>query len=410
MTKPCSSGKIINPITNRCVNIDGKIGKALLSKRSPSKNNIYWTMGPHKGKSFNETYKNEPEYNKYILQQTRPRLEMKLYQQFLKTKLTFKKSPNKILQSSIIMESPIVKKEKALTIEHLYRVNLLVDHWKASVKGQKMIYEFQNCVERWILSAYIHRPKKGVFAKNIRSQPYTQTFWDQLDEKRIAHTGWDNDIKTYLFSNDINVDFQPFIKEGNVVLSSKLKVPIPKWLEDYEDEDLINLAIRYQILQAGSQHWAASDELFEDLIKKYDIDIEGFASPFNSYLIRSGLKQSEPDKYRIFTLFKDDKVFGCDTNFFSASISGHNVFVNPPFLESTLEQAAVHCLNALESDQQTTIVFYGPDWSDAAFYVKLKQSPYVVKHETLYRNTFSVMTATGELVSRVNNVLFVLSN
>ena len=34
--KECPPGKIINPLTNRCVKIDGKIGKAILATLKPA--------------------------------------------------------------------------------------------------------------------------------------------------------------------------------------------------------------------------------------------------------------------------------------------------------------------------------------------------------------------------------------
>lgn len=37
MSKPCPPGKMVNPATNRCVLIDGKIGQALLQNKNKSK-------------------------------------------------------------------------------------------------------------------------------------------------------------------------------------------------------------------------------------------------------------------------------------------------------------------------------------------------------------------------------------
>ena len=36
MSKQCPPGKILNPATNRCVKIDGKIGKAILAAAAPA--------------------------------------------------------------------------------------------------------------------------------------------------------------------------------------------------------------------------------------------------------------------------------------------------------------------------------------------------------------------------------------
>jgi hypothetical protein len=177
-----------------------------------------------------------------------------------------------------------------------------------------------------------------------------------------------------------------------------------------DPQAIIDMVVRYQILQPGGQQWAASDALMDELVKTHDIDTEGFASPLNSYFIRSGLKAKEPTKYRVCTLFKDDSVFGCDTDFFATDLRGRRSMVNPVFIEKTLTDAAQKCLAALRSDQSTTIVFYGPNWEDSEYFQLLKQSPFLREHRVLNRNEFSVLTPTGEMVSRTNHTLFTLSN
>ena len=57
----CPSGKIVNPRTGRCVNIDGKIGKELLKKRSSSK------------KSFSKSSKKKSSKRKSVKVSKSPR-------------------------------------------------------------------------------------------------------------------------------------------------------------------------------------------------------------------------------------------------------------------------------------------------------------------------------------------------
>ena len=106
-SKECSEGKILNPTTRRCVKIDGAIGKQLLAskKRSPIKTkptmvglfgeigDKIWTMGPHKGITFEDTFQQFPDYNKKILEQTRPRLEMKEYKTYIQGRMPFVYKP-----------------------------------------------------------------------------------------------------------------------------------------------------------------------------------------------------------------------------------------------------------------------------------------------------------------------------
>lgn len=70
----------------------------------PSSNNSYnnvWTIGPYKGRTFSWTYQNKPAYNDKILAQTRPRLQMKEYKQYIEKKQKFIEKTSSIPNRSL---------------------------------------------------------------------------------------------------------------------------------------------------------------------------------------------------------------------------------------------------------------------------------------------------------------------
>ncbi len=304
-------------------------------------------------------------------------------------------------------------------ISRVQAVNSWTTRWKALLpkNNPKLGYELSNIIERWLMiDASVH-PRMDSFSKSMNDL-HTAKMWSELLEKKCLKPNdrqkWEKEMKL-AFGSSHSVELNLKITDNIVQLTDDIKMKIlPNVLDELRklnpsDDELYSLVARYLSINPGSQHWSASDAIFSEQMAKHDLDTEGFASPFNSYLIRSGLKRSDPSKYRIFSLFPEDKDFGCEHDFFTATLTGHRVFVNPPFIESMLEQAAVRCIQALRDDVDTVIVFYGPKWDDAKFYQLLSTSSYLESITVLNRNTYELFTADGVIQSRVDNVMWVLS-
>jgi hypothetical protein len=151
------------------------------------------------------------------------------------------------------------------------------------------------------------------------------------------------------------------------------------------------------------------DEILSELVETYQLTTEGFSSPFDSYFIRSGRKANYPEKYSVISLFPQDAEFGCECDFFKTPIAGRRVWVNPPFIEIVLEKAARRCLDAVVADSSTTIVFYGPVWTDAAFYKLLTESSRCISTRTLTRGTYHFMTLERPVIAPIDTIIFILS-
>jgi hypothetical protein len=158
------------------------------------------------------------------------------------------------------------------------------------------------------------------------------------------------------------------------------------------EEDILRMIMRYTTLfgQSGGQQWGFTQKHFDQLYKCANVRLECFASPLNSRLLSY---ISSTDKVSFCSLFPDtDKKFGSLGNFFSLSLnelltsssssspstsssagaSQGNLQVNPPFVETILEQASIKCLQLIKRAQELKInlkiFFHGPDWQDSAYF------------------------------------------
>ena len=163
-------------------------------------------------------------------------------------------------------------------------------------------------------------------------------------------------------------------------------------------------ALRYASLVPGGQQWSVPASAYDILTREYGVDVEGFASPFNSQLIaREGCK--------FCSLFADtDAIFGSVGNFFDFDFDGHSAVVNPPYIISILDAVTKKCIDTCAKAQKPTRFFIvTPTWVDANFYGRLSACEFLEarlvhnKGETYFEDDGNQITAL------FNTSIFILS-
>lgn len=147
----------------------------------------------------------------------------------------------------------------------------------------------------------------------------------------------------------------------------KSRLELLSSIEDVYDFDIGSLALRYEYLIPQGQQWSMSEDLYDFIISKYDIQCECFSSPWNCTALR------HPDRDIIWgSLFSDDEVFGSSGKFEELDVVGKNCIVNPPYIESMLLSAVEKCLDGITDNN--VMFFFVPRWEDSEFYIQLSKS------------------------------------
>ena len=296
---------------------------------------------------------------------------------------------------------------------------------------QKRGLEAEKAFHRWLISNLNVYGTNFIFGKNNTSE-FDLEFGRILEEKNIVQEG-----------EGKNIVFTVKHIKGRDISMKKTKKGIEVEGEFYptNDEDL---ALRYYSIGAsGSQHFSVISEDYEKLvsieedikkqieslpkedkkikekfalipaekrrqiedlpedIKKYIKDLpeyilEGFASPFNHY-------------FRNYcSAFPEDK--GSVGNFFNQNLAGKIVAINPPFILHILDAAVEKVRKTfLNTEEKTKIIFVGPAWTDAEFFMSLKRSEFLINMETRYHPYINRIT--GKVIKdQFLSTWFVLQN
>ncbi len=141
------------------------------------------------------------------------------------------------------------------------------------------------------------------------------------------------------------------------------------------DEHIAATLMRYASQIPAGQQWSIPRATYEIMVRSYGLTLEGFASPFNSQIMR--FKKSIPSA-QFCSLFPDtDSVFGSVGNFFDCDLRGKVSCINPPFIESLIDRVVEKCIAESQSQptqatRATLMFIVVPTWTDAAFYSSLK--------------------------------------
>lgn len=243
------------------------------------------------------------------------------------------------------------------------------------------------------------------------SHPINQKFISEIYEDKLVKDKSDAEL---LVSNLMNLikdmltndppSKVPKLDELKLISSSAFINPNNERLAllkstDDSDVNLEKLILRYDSLAVGGQQWALPKAHFALLHDELGVHNEAFASPINSRLIEY------PDS-RYFSLFRDtDSPFGSKGNFFDYKIDAGegNWEVNPPFMENVLLDAATKIIKSLEeakeSKQQLVFYFVGPGWSDAQYYLLLRDSEFKRMEQKLEYKRHFYESPSGETMT-----------
>ena len=167
------------------------------------------------------------------------------------------------------------------------------------------------------------------------------------------------------------------------------------------DDDVYSMLKIYDSLMKCSRstmQLATPPKIYEQFKQKYDITLEGFASPLNHYFDRFCSAFPEVDA-----------PFGSIGSFFNITIS-ENIVCNPPFDELTLNTCADKLINALDANKINAILVC-PKWEDAYFVKICKSSKYLKETLDVPDNEFVLYETDKQTnISISSSYVFILSS
>lgn len=252
--------------------------------------------------------------------------------------------------------------------------------------------EFLNCVTRYFISLPISDPVL-VYKK----------FEQEVKEKKVIPR---TDLRKFE-SIKVNVP-DTFKVQNGAFVCGKFQTTITP--ERYKllrkmgsDEEILDMLLKYSMLPSPALSWQIPRAVFEYMMEKHGLTLEGCASPINSQLLPLGGRYCSP--------FKSDAVFGSLGSLFDNNLEGEVSLINPPYVEDFMTLAANKIEFTLENtEQKTMMVFLAPKWSDAAFYTILSKSKYMKTIYQLPKNQHSYEDASIKKLAKFDSTIFVLSN
>jgi hypothetical protein len=172
------------------------------------------------------------------------------------------------------------------------------------------------------------------------------------------------------------------------------------------DDQILLMLLEYAVYVSPSLSWQVPQAVYQCMVEKHGLTLEGCASPVNSQILPFGGKYCSPS-------LNSDKVFGSVGNLFTTDLEGEVSFINPPFVEDFMESVAIKIQATFTaSKKDTTIVFIGPKWTDSKFFLLLSGSPNLKATFQLIKGTHSYEdSGTGKkITAKFNSTIFILSN
>lgn len=273
-------------------------------------------------------------------------------------------------------------------------------------------YELHNILERFIITAY----------PNLTSPDAETNMITQLKEKRLPSIIYNKVLELIKNPPCAKLPVLKVSNNDNVVTFNYgiLNFTMPKYRYDLlkkngSDEDIVQCILEYASLMPSSQQWSIPLQEYKKYVLNAKTDVvEGFASPFNSQIMR--LIDELPNKKLNFcSLAECDKQFGSLGNFFEQDFTGKTVIVNPPFIESILHSAAKKCLETLDKGD-ANFIFYGPAWYDSPFYELLDSDTIKQKYNVTkrilpkFKHSYEDLLTNKFIKATFNSVVFEVSN
>jgi hypothetical protein len=258
----------------------------------------------------------------------------------------------------------------------------LLQHLTSGFTNQRTKHELTNSLERWFFGAleYDFDPKWErwtIYKEMIRSdkEKPMYKFIEEIgkhvkDSEQIAEELVNIILERMKDPPHIYDGLEIEITDSSIKIRSgnktcEVQSPNIKHLaKKGNKEDLACVALRYQAIISGSQHWGLTKIMYSEL---YDVGFkhEGFASPFNSRLVELG-----HDDVTFCSIFYDtDQVFGSIGDFFKIDLvniskkSGNYWTINPPYIETFLNRTRDKILES--SPKGLVAVYLLPGWDDS---------------------------------------------
>jgi len=282
--------------------------------------------------------------------------------------------------------------------------------------------EITNILERWILTS-ANTPKTSGWANVYRASkindPANVKMVSELIEKRIvkkdrAHKIMISIVKLVndtidsivIDSNSEIVCDKTNIRYGSEYTVLNITNRLLQLVEYGGCENALRVSMRYDTLLSNGQQWGIPQCHVDYLYSTWGVRNEAFASPINSRLF--GKKDA------IFcSLFPDiDSHFGSIGSFFDTDLDrSGNWIVNPPFIESIMNDSANVVLAQLANDKPQTFFFIIPAWKDSLTYELLHESKYNRSELELSGGTYFFEDPSGKKIwTKSSSIYFAMSD
>ena len=277
-------------------------------------------------------------------------------------------------------------------------------------KAYKKKYEFKNILERFLLNRANLKGTECMFmplVDDVTDVGLLNKMYNELIAKKIKINIEDVPPCFIQENTSCVTTSKPYIRKGDIIykdfrwrIDDRTRLLIRK----YSLESVTLTALKYASLLSGGQQWSMPKDAFKYLSVNNNFNYEGYASPFNSFLL--------PYNGLFCSLFDTDNEYGSIGTFNYKKITQYcncNWIVNPPYTEYILEYATNQVLKALELTS-IAVVMLVPNWKDAAFYAKLSDSIYLKFLIPLERGKHYYESTTHEVVAHFDSNLVILSS
>jgi len=285
-------------------------------------------------------------------------------------------------------------------------------------------YELINCLERFLLSIYNVRQNREDSKKREEEKNIINKLISEIKEKKLIKDL--DQYKKYIIDHIREIKGEILIKNDHETLPdikkeiilknntisyglfsydfNQLEPERTKYLLNQGKENVLIMLLKYSSMLSAGQQWSAPQSFFDYIYSNYEVKYEGFASPLNSRLmLKPGAK--------FCSLFSEvDNIFGSIGNFFDVdeyNDEGKNWLVNPPFIESILEQAS---LKSIKLAKNGLVIFIMPNWTNSKCYQNLSRSNMLIYKEYLHPNTYFYQKGKELIKANFASMIFVLNN
>ena len=241
--------------------------------------------------------------------------------------------------------------------------------------------------------------------KNIVGNQVPDTFLDMWIFEQVGHKKYTWDKTPALerclirynkldFIDDIvstakkHMGFMNRLTNTGTVPSQHLNLLLSKRFANYPKADVNRVIAIYTTFikyTGGNMQLATPPKNMNMYKTKYNITLEGFASPLNHWFPR--FCSAFPSV---------DKTFGSIGSFFDTPIK-ENIICNPPFEEEVMDE----CVKVLEtalSKHRLTAIFICPKWDDTQCVIRVNKSKYLISKEEIPKDQANFVLWHGDKI------------